>query len=1383
MKTTTSVRWVPRKWLLAVLVLLAGTASWVAVGQSSGSVIKTVSLASEPLYAPARGDKPTLTLALSVEYPIAGAQYRDQYSNLTEFLGYWDANSCYTYRNGNGTDSDPKRFVRSGPAETTPPAQRTCADAFSGNFLNWAASSSIDILRLALTGGDRILDTPTQTVLQRAVLPNSQSGGVNFDIPPWNGYFPTKSISFTGGTSTKPYYGAIPQSMVTWLSYRDGQYAPANMNIKQWRDQVTFGPDWFQDKHDWFYGLTNGEDGFHARVEVCSKDASGVLADNRAWSLCQKQSSGSYKPIGTIQRYSDQVRVAVFGYLMANGERYGGTLRAPMKFLGNKTFDNIGSENTSAGGNAKREWDPETGVFVRNPEDDQVFGISGVINYINQFGRNGEYKDRDPIGEMHLEALRYLQGQQPTAAAISGLDSQSANTLYAGFPAYTQWTDPYQGRDPLSDFTCHKANILAVGDTVTWDHGVIPPANTSNDMPDIDHWRNVVSKFENNQGGTYLDADGVQRTISGHPGGANSNFPSLTSANHFQIFGSAYWARTHDIRDLAWTSLSNRQKNWKGLRVKTFIFDVNGEGLSDGNYSNGSNNPLFMAAKYGGFETDPANADSGPFNVWGNPFLQSGNGTSNDAGSVTSAMGPRADYIWASRDSGREALPNTYFRAGVSPLTTFSAFDTIFNRAITSASSIAGGAIQSKNLTKAGNTIYRGNFDISDWRGDLLAYAVTTNSDSTVTVSSDAKWSAAAQLNAMSDPVGTRKIYTGNPGGNASPVAVTFLWSSIADTLKTALSKASPDAVPDTLGPARLNYIRGDSSNYGAFRKRYQLMGDVINSGVVYSGAPDPTTSTSASYQTFYSANAGRTPLVAVGANDGMLHGFNANDGKELFAYIPSWVATNLSALTSVDYLNNHRSYVDGTPSVGEAELSGQWETVLVSGTGAGGPGVFALKVTDPTQFGASNVLWEFTNNDDPDMGYVVGKPQILKLRTSAPDASTATYKWFAVVGSGVNNYANKELSDPTRGQQALFLLDLSKPAGTAWTEKSNYFKVVFPINTTLNSTVAPGLINFTAVLDSAKAISKMYIGDLQGNLWKLNFSVVGSDNWNLASLSSFKYDSKAIPMYIAKDSSGNVQPITAAPTIGAADAVKASKVLFGTGKYLESADVFSTSVQSLYMVYDSGETNPDGTGKMDGGSTDSAITDRTYLKTGSADSAAGTLTVPAHTLGLATNSSGSVKSGWVIDFPKTGERQIGNSTLVGAKLVTSSLIPTANASTSACGTVSAGGNAYYLDYTTGTGVSEVSKVGILGAPLVLENAAATTYSEPDGTGRKTKITFTQVIQQGSAGLSTGQAGGYSSDPNCPAKTPAGVVCTLSTAGRLSWRQVSNYQYLKAGAS
>lgn len=82
-----------------------------------------------------------------------------------QYLGYYDAESCYTYKNAPTetpvapqTIADFKRFVRSGAA-----TNRMCNNAFSGNFLNWASNSAIDMLRLSLTGGDRYIDTDSLT--------------------------------------------------------------------------------------------------------------------------------------------------------------------------------------------------------------------------------------------------------------------------------------------------------------------------------------------------------------------------------------------------------------------------------------------------------------------------------------------------------------------------------------------------------------------------------------------------------------------------------------------------------------------------------------------------------------------------------------------------------------------------------------------------------------------------------------------------------------------------------------------------------------------------------------------------------------------------------------------------------------------------------------------------------------------------------------------------------------------------------------------------------------------------------------------------------------------------------------------------------------------
>ncbi|MVT27806.1 hypothetical protein GO496_00455 [Acidovorax citrulli] len=151
------------------------------------------------------------------------------------------------------------------------------------------------------------------------------------------------------------------------------------------------------------------------------------------------------------------------------------------------------------------------------------------------------------------------------------------------------------------------------------------------------------------------------------------------------------------------------------------------------------------------------------------------------------------------------------------------------------------------------------------------------------------------------------------------------------------------------------------------------MAGDIVNSGVTFSGPP-ATAFTGNSYALFKAENASRAPVVFAGANDGMLHAFAAKTdpgngitaGDELFAYIPSWMGPKLSALTAPTYVNNHQAYVDAPSAVGEAQVAftagagsrSDWKTVLVSGTGAGGRGVFALDVSKPESFAVGNAMW-----------------------------------------------------------------------------------------------------------------------------------------------------------------------------------------------------------------------------------------------------------------------------------------------------------------------------------------------------------------------------------------------------------------------------------------
>ena len=151
-----------------------------------------------------------------MEFPTVGAQYNtgaesggridSSYKASEEYIGYYNAEMCYVYQDApketpkaGKNKTDYKRFVISGKA-----TGRRCANAFSGNFLNWASDSAIDMLRLALSGGDRIVDEPDLTVLQRAVLPNGNPTCM------WNSRnFPAKKLT------TGEARGAVPNVMVS----------------------------------------------------------------------------------------------------------------------------------------------------------------------------------------------------------------------------------------------------------------------------------------------------------------------------------------------------------------------------------------------------------------------------------------------------------------------------------------------------------------------------------------------------------------------------------------------------------------------------------------------------------------------------------------------------------------------------------------------------------------------------------------------------------------------------------------------------------------------------------------------------------------------------------------------------------------------------------------------------------------------------------------------------------------------------------------------------------------------------------------------------------------------------------------------------------------
>lgn len=147
------------KRVIAVALMI--TLPWQGMAHAA-----VAALANQPVFASATVPG-NLALTLSVEWPTASrTAHTDAYAPTTRFLGYFDPEKCYTYQyNPAANDTNTGNTSYFQPAGAAP--NRTCSGQWSGNFLNWAATATIDPFRWAMTGGRRVVDTPTETILEK----------------------------------------------------------------------------------------------------------------------------------------------------------------------------------------------------------------------------------------------------------------------------------------------------------------------------------------------------------------------------------------------------------------------------------------------------------------------------------------------------------------------------------------------------------------------------------------------------------------------------------------------------------------------------------------------------------------------------------------------------------------------------------------------------------------------------------------------------------------------------------------------------------------------------------------------------------------------------------------------------------------------------------------------------------------------------------------------------------------------------------------------------------------------------------------------------------------------------------------------------------------
>lgn len=529
------------RWPLLLSSLLILCLGWVS-GSRADTAPATAPLASSVSV------KPKMMILLSKDHELFKKAYPDytdlngdgvldtSYDNSIDYDGYFNNSKCYTH---NGS-----YFSISGAASS-----HLCSSAWSGNFLNWATMTRMDLIRKVLYGGTRSSDpssTTAATVLERVYLPSdTHSFAKSF-----------KGTSAVAVSKVTPYsYTAVSlcsTSNQTNASGKDYVLAPGNTPLIRvasgswlfWAtgevNQCDYGSNAYQP--------SSGSD-LTMRVQVCDS------ADGRS-DYCKTYPAGNRKPIGLLQTYGESKQIE-FGLMTGSYYRNtrGGVLRQPLAAFN----DSIKEVNTQTG----QLLLPSTGMV-------KLINDLQIIKY-----RRGGYTDcgssvdqvcfswGNPLGEMFLEALRYISLSSSRTAQTDYASSTATNdSSYLGSSAFS---DVSWGSDPWpATQNCASCSILILSSGVnSFDMDNLSGTALAN-VPSLS--TTTLTNYVNSIG----DKEGItnKNFLIGENGSSTNKFcdskkvstlyaakgicpDAPGNAGGYSLAGLAYYAHKNDLKTVA----------------------------------------------------------------------------------------------------------------------------------------------------------------------------------------------------------------------------------------------------------------------------------------------------------------------------------------------------------------------------------------------------------------------------------------------------------------------------------------------------------------------------------------------------------------------------------------------------------------------------------------------------------------------------------------------------------------------------------------------------------------------------------------------------------------------------------------------------------------
>ncbi|MDE2431683.1 MAG: hypothetical protein KGN37_02395 [Burkholderiales bacterium] len=482
-----------QRWIAPMLALLmVATSVWAQTAPYSATPIQAI-----PPNISARDFPAMMMLTASRDHTLFGPMYTD-YEDLKgsgridptyrpdfEYYGYFDPSKCYRH--------DGNKFIPEAFRDASTWCRTRSTARWSGNFLNWATMTRIDVVRKMLYGGYRQEDTPTSTVLQLAQLGTDAHAFAKYyrgtDIAKYTPFdvgdlqkdgayvgLTTCAMSTTAdATSGVPILRMVKGNYLLWSTtakkvcrWRPVKDTADSANSDYWfgtklvkyfqRDAAIPGSDLYgmpahgliapyPDADDLPAGI--GADGLRIRVQACVSTA--LVGKENCKRFEYKDASGatvsSLKPSGILLDYgyapsATESARAEFGLISGSYDNNlsGGVLRKNVSNLNDEvnadgTFCHTSSSGACGGGIIKsfdsfRLYNAGAPYYTTDASYSWVMPSALVNKEFPSWG--------NPMGEMLIEALAYFANQGKTS--YSGAAPVTIDPAL-GLPS-PEWHDP-----------------------------------------------------------------------------------------------------------------------------------------------------------------------------------------------------------------------------------------------------------------------------------------------------------------------------------------------------------------------------------------------------------------------------------------------------------------------------------------------------------------------------------------------------------------------------------------------------------------------------------------------------------------------------------------------------------------------------------------------------------------------------------------------------------------------------------------------------------------------------------------------------------------------------------------------------------------------------